>query len=140
MAVGSRSLTGVGALPRGSLKRLIKAMLSPVHRWMFPYKKMFKLLDRNARARKYGSTEFVANLTWLNVPKDRWIPERDFDSLCKVKFEGSEFNAIPHWDDYLKGLYGDYMMLPSPEKRVGHTYQIVKSVEIGEDKIDSELR
>ena len=35
-------------------------------------------------------------------------------------FEGERFCAIRDKETYLKSIYGDYMKLPPPEKRVTH--------------------
>ena len=51
----------------------------------------------------------------------------DFHQYClehKIKysllldFEGRKYMAIQGYDSYLKDLYGDYMQLPSEDKRV----------------------
>lgn len=41
--------------------------------------------------------------------------------LSKIFFEGKCFNAPANPDAYLKDMYGDYMKLPDPGERQGHT-------------------
>ncbi len=43
-----------------------------------------------------------------------------------VTFEGKTFKAPVCWDEYLKGLYGDYMQLPPEEQRVHHVFKAWK--------------
>ena len=121
---GGRSMSGVEGLKKGSFKRAVKSLGLPIHRLLFSPQRLFKELDHDARAIEYGSTERVANITWPMVPKNRWIPAADFDALTKVEFEGHRFNAIPHWHEYLTGLYGDYMQLPPVEKRDTHGVKV----------------
>lgn len=56
---------------------------------------------------------------------DRIIPELIFTfeeifPLQKMQFETLEVNVPQKWDEYLKGMYKNYMQLPPEEKRVGH--------------------
>lgn len=39
---------------------------------------------------------------------------------CRLKFEDEEYCCLANYDEYLKTLYGDYMVLPDVEKRVSH--------------------
>lgn len=55
----------------------------------------------------------------INEFMDRTI----FEEYTSVIFEGKDFMAIKHSDQYLRFLYGDYMQLPPPEQRVSpHLY------------------
>ena len=46
------------------------------------------------------------------------IPSSCFDKYVIFMFEDAKVMAIADYDLYLKGAYGDYMQLPSPDKRV----------------------
>lgn len=46
--------------------------------------------------------------------------------LRKAEFEGRQFNVYGRVEDYLTMLYGDYMQIPSVEKREKHLYTRVK--------------
>lgn len=37
--------------------------------------------------------------------------------LTEIEFEGHMFYAPGDWDKHLKGLYGDYLQIPAPERR-----------------------
>ena len=46
--------------------------------------------------------------------------KEDFNQIVKLKFEDIEVNAPKNYDNILKSLYGDYMMLPPKEQRYNH--------------------
>ena len=49
-----------------------------------------------------------------------------FDTLIELPFEGELFSVPEKYDEYLIGLYGDYMELPPPEKRITcHPVEVV---------------
>lgn len=45
---------------------------------------------------------------------------KDFSKTVDVTFEGHTFQAPVGYDRVLRRLYGDYMQLPPPEKRIAH--------------------
>lgn len=114
-----RSITNPKAT-KGCFRRLIKTAVQPFLRLAYPPERLLENIIDGASSIPYGSTSNVANLTWPSVAKDRWFPASDFDHLIEKEFEGHSFLIIPHWDDYLRGLYGDYMVLPPEERRVVH--------------------
>lgn len=123
--VASRSI-GLDERQRGTLKYTIKKIGLPLHRLLFPTDRLFRKVERDAKKIPYGTTDNVANVTWLSIVKGRDIPTSDFDSLIRMKFEDKEFSVIPHWHEYLSGLYGDYMTLPPESQRVSHGANIWK--------------
>lgn len=48
------------------------------------------------------------------------MPKEVFHPPKKVEFEGKLYNAPNDWDEYLTRIYGDYMELPSEDKRRSH--------------------
>lgn len=52
-----------------------------------------------------------------------------YSDSMDVKFEGYMFKAPLEADHYLRNLYGDYMILPPAEKRIGHHDAIVIDTE-----------
>ena len=48
------------------------------------------------------------------------MQRRVFDEKTKLEFEGSMFDAISDYHTFLINLYGDYLTMPPPEKRVTH--------------------
>jgi len=43
-----------------------------------------------------------------------------FAEYCDMQFENKIFKCLSAYDEYLKSLYGDYMILPPVEKRITH--------------------
>lgn len=54
---------------------------------------------------------------------ERYRKDRAFP-LVEVPFEGKQYPAVACYDEYLKGIYGDYMKLPPKEKRKSHHIQV----------------
>lgn len=48
------------------------------------------------------------------------LPKTVYSEFEMTDFEGERFCAIRDKETYLKSIYGDYMKLPPPEKRVTH--------------------
>ncbi len=48
----------------------------------------------------------------------------DIFPLAEMEFEGMKFPVPRNYDSYLKGLFGDYMKIPSEDKRVVHATNI----------------
>lgn len=43
------------------------------------------------------------------------------EELVEIEFEGNNFSIMKETDEYLKAMYGNYMVLPPLEKRQGHS-------------------
>ena len=86
--------------------------------------KMENFLQKNS----YNGSEFVINYcgAW---GKKEIMPKSYFGNGTKGTFEGMEVILPEKYDEYLTKLYGDYMTLPPPEKRVGHHYYTVLDTE-----------
>ncbi|MBO6261672.1 MAG: LicD family protein [Bacilli bacterium] len=48
------------------------------------------------------------------------MPTNVFEDYSSLLFEGTPYSVFRNFDLYLSNLYGDYMQLPSIEKRVAH--------------------
>lgn len=71
-------------------------------------------------------TSSVANLSlfYLNYPS---FPAVYMDEFVDVEFEGVLFKAMKSYDEFLKGIYGDYMQLPPMAERIPrHAYSVYK--------------
>ena len=101
-------------------KRIIKRVVTPVIRVMGIGRRSLEKLDKLGRECAYGSSSWAGCVTWgLYGPGERY-PVNGWDSLVRLEFEGMELSAIGCWDEYLHGIYGDYMQLPPENKRVTH--------------------
>lgn len=70
-------------------------------------------------AQQYADKDdgYVGNMTNGLMYKERTPIAK---GLIDVDFEGRKFKAVANYDEYLKGLFKDYMTPPPPEKRVTH--------------------
>lgn len=109
------------SVAKNGVKRMGKRILLPILRAVFPACASYKRLTQHALAFPFGSTSRVGNLVWgpylTEIPS---FPTSDFDNLITLSWEGHEFNACPHWDEYLTSWYGDYMTLPPIDQRRTH--------------------
>lgn len=83
------------------------------------YKTLIKLIDQKAKSFEYDEGEYVGCLVW-NYGHKEIMSRRVFSNKCKLEFEGKEFYAPKMYDEFLINIYGDYMKLPSKEKRITH--------------------
>lgn len=116
------------------LKRFVKrVMLAASRQFISPEKNYAKLAER-ASSRTYGSTRYVGDLVCPpfkeHIPH---FPAQDFENLIDMQFEGYTFKVCPHWDEYLKDLYGDYMILPPKNQRFNHSMKVWPAAENVED-------
>lgn len=79
-----------------------------------------KRIDSLSRKYDFGSTGYAGIITWGLYGAGERYPDKAFDSLAEVDFEGRKFPAISCFDAYLSGIYGDYMQLPPEDKRETH--------------------
>lgn len=110
--------------PRASLKYLLKRIVIPIYRAVFPAEKTYLEISRNAQVIEFGSTPYVAEIVCIGSVEGRTILLSDFDNLIEMKFENSNFLAIQHWDDFLSSYFGEYMCMPPKEKRVNHAIEV----------------
>jgi lipopolysaccharide cholinephosphotransferase len=61
------------------------------------------------------------SLWYLHYPS---FPLYYLKEFIDVEFEGHTFKSMKHYDDFLRGIYGDYMKLPPIEQRIPrHNYK-----------------
>ena len=105
------------ASPRRGLKRLIADTLK---RLPFRTDTLIAHIDRCILRHSTGGRERCIN--YFGHWRAREIFSADvFGAPVDYTFEGMTLSGVAHPDAYLAQLYGDYMQLPPPEKRVAHT-------------------
>lgn len=89
-------------------KRLIFAVCDLV-----PQKWLLKIVRREWDTSSEGVHTFLSGARLgANVYKRRY-----FDNICRLPFENGEYPVFADYDSYLRGIYGDYMKLPSEANR-----------------------
>lgn len=73
----------------------------------------FKSNDKNTQSSK---------VAWLGTFYDEQYDISLFSHYKDYQFESTQLMGIKNADDYLKNLYGDYMMLPPKGKRIAHDF------------------
>ena len=82
-----------------------------------------RAIDRTAERNK--PTGYMGIINEATGNKKEKQPDRIYDSITYLPFEGEYFPAPADYDSYLKHIYGDYMKLPDPSQRVGHEFNII---------------
>ena len=62
----------------------------------------------------------IADFLWPYDNFSFYLKDDFFDNLIEIEFEGRLFPAPENYDDWLRMIYGDYMVLPPVEQRVQH--------------------
>lgn len=115
------------SVQKGTVGRSLTFKLKYIISKCIGYRRLLRLVLHNAKKYPYDSCEYTAVITTA-VNKYRKIPRKLYESAVKVTFEGKSYYAPEQYDDYLSGLYGDYMTLPPEEKRVSnHSFTAYKS-------------
>ena len=77
-------------------------------------KSRYKLITKYQNS---GSTECFTSDYPKVILKTKW-----FEKKMRYQFEASGFYGFEAYDDFLTALYGDYLIIPPPEKRISHSY------------------
>ena len=87
-------------------------------------KRILNQMDQIARRYDYDSSRYVGAVTYgIYGPGER-CPREQTLNFVTVEFEGKRYQAPGCWKQYLTQIYGDFMQLPPPEKRVDHRMQV----------------
>lgn len=111
----------------GILKK-IERCLGKVLILPFPKSIFSFLLDYTSQMWSYERSSFVGGIMWGIYEMNEIIPKSAI-SKSNVEFERYTFPGLSSYDLYLSQLYGNYMQLPSAEKRVDHlisAYEIIE--------------
>lgn len=103
-----------------ALQVILKAVAS-----VLPYQ--FILSRKNKAFTRYNKkkSENIVTAEGSYRYKKETIPGRYVEKLVNLPFEEMEFPAFACYEEYLTGMYGDYMKLPPADKRNKHAIQEV---------------
>ena len=90
---------------------------------MYGVRRALKNSLKLALKHPYDSSEYVGVVTWGTYGIGERLLKSKYESLTELEFEGHRFYCVAYYDEYLRGLYGDYMQLPPEEKRITHHIQ-----------------
>jgi lipopolysaccharide cholinephosphotransferase len=84
------------------------------------WKHVLKKSDKDAQKYNGTKSEYIGCSLWGYGVGER-MKRKEYLVPIRTKFEIYDVNIPSCWDQYLKGLYGDYMELPPVEKRKNHS-------------------
>lgn len=102
-----------------SLYKNLALLIGRVLFCWYPTKNILKELNNNAIKYSHSQGQKCADLVAGFGYKE--IQDRaNLQDVIELPFENHTFFAPVGYDNYLRGMYGDYMQLPPVEKRVSH--------------------
>ncbi|ROT87591.1 LicD family protein [Bifidobacterium mongoliense] len=101
---------------RRETKHLIVPIIKMLHLDVFCAKALKVLATRIS----FDSTHYVGIITWGLYGAGERITSNAFTDMITVEFEKQTFCAISCWNEYLSGIYGDFMKLPPKDQRKNH--------------------
>ena len=107
-----------------AFKKVFKKAAVPVMGALGSRRRLGRALDGLGRKIPFGSTGYAGCVTWGLYGAGERYKDDAFDRVVMVEFEGHEFPSIYCWDEYLTGIYGDYMQLPPEGERKTHELEV----------------
>lgn len=104
------------------LKRVMKYFFKPIL-GIISSKLLCAQMEKISTKYSYDKENTVAGILW-GYGVQECIEKDQFEKCTLVTFENKMYNAPSNYDDYLTGLYGNYMELPPVEKRINHGYKV----------------
>lgn len=101
-----------------SSRKLLKPLLIPFAK-AYGIERANNKIDKLCRTYDYDSAKYVGDIVWGDYNKEI-MKKDDFEKFVYVEFENHKFKTMSCWDEYLTGLYGDYMKLPPVSERENH--------------------
>ncbi len=83
------------------------------------YKYYKRKLIELANAYSYESSKYIAVVVSGYYGEGEILEKDRFEKYTKKIFEEAEYSVMGSWQEYLTGIYGDYMQLPPEDKRRG---------------------
>lgn len=116
IALGNTAI-GTGSSFGKALAKIIPiALVRLFHLDSWAMKKLFAATKKYP----YETAKRVCEICWNSYGYGESIDRRDFEEQIRLDFEHHRFAATAHYDEWLRGMYGEYMKLPSADQRVTH--------------------
>ena len=71
----------------------------------------------------YSESDYIGIVAWGLYWLGERMPKDEFEQFVEMSFEENKFTVMGCWDNYLHGIYGDYMQLPPEDKRATHSFK-----------------
>ena len=68
----------------------------------------------------YGDTSYVINYGGAYGVRELFRSSVLEGQPVSIPFENLTIDLMPGYDEYLRGVYGNYMQMPPEEKRIAH--------------------
>lgn len=81
---------------------------------------LFNAIDKLLRKYPYGSTGKVINYCGAYAMRELFDKKILEGEVVNLPFEDISVDMMPGYDEYLRGVYGDYMQLPPKDKCIPH--------------------
>lgn len=91
-------------------------------------------IDHDAGSYPFETSKEVAAILAIHYWDKETIAKELMDTAKELSFEGRLFPVPVGYDQYLKNLYGDYMMIPKDAEENGYTHLDGWIVEFGEEE------
>lgn len=104
---------------KSRFKKILKPIIKRVLLSCVGITRAVEKIDCLAKEQDFEKCEKIGGIVWGYGPQE-CMTKAEYLPVVKVQFEDLEVNAPGCWKKYLTALYGDYMQLPPPEKRVTH--------------------
>lgn len=102
---------------KNGIRQLLRFVFFIMSRFIGKKKLIESMNKRIAKLNK--EKQFSGCLFGSYESKDIFKTELFYD-FCDIEFEGHVFMCFKEYDEYLKSLYGNYMVLPPKDKQVSH--------------------
>ena len=99
-------------------KYVIRFILSPISIY-----RLCKYMDKISKKYPFDNADTISGVVWGLYGIGECVDRKGFVETTEVEFEGRKFMAMSNYDEYLTGLFGDYMQLPPEDKRVYHGFK-----------------
>lgn len=109
------NLKSLSVEPKSIIKILFKTLAIIVGK-----KTILRWVKKNATRYNKLNCEYVAGIVW-GYGQGEVMKKKKYMQKVLVNFENYAFFAPTCWDEYLTGLYGNYMKLPPLEDRENHS-------------------
>ena len=111
---------------KSTFRKYFKYILKPLAQ-LYGKQSCIDNMEKLALANPYEESKYVGSVTGGLYGIGERMLKNEFEQDVRVKFEGYTFTTFLCWDSYLKGLYGEYMILPPFNERKQHDIEALKN-------------